>query len=189
MSSSVERNTSKASLEDVANALGVSKSTVSRVLSGKGRISEETKKKVMQCVSEMNYQPNVIARSLAQSRTFNIGVVLPYEKDLGEIPFFQNCLMGICETLSSMDYDVVIAMGSANDASQLERIIRNRKVDGVILTRSVTGDPAAELLKKNDIPFELGEAAARTVLSLINDGDVHKNDLLSYELSIKRSTL
>lgn len=179
-----EKNASKASLDDVAKALGVSKSTVSRVLSGKGRISEETRNKVMQCAAEMNYQPNVIARGLAQSKTFNIGVVLPYEKDLGEIPFFQNCLTGICETVSSMDYDVVVAMAAADDASQLERIIRNRKVDGVILTRSVINDPAVRLLKENSIPFVLiGSTSDDSVVQIDIDHESACSELTAYLLS------
>ncbi|MGN1102014.1 MAG: LacI family DNA-binding transcriptional regulator, partial [Huintestinicola sp.] len=184
MSFSNEKNTPKASLDDVAKALGVSKSTVSRVLSGKGRISEETRKRVMQCAAEMNYQPNVIARSLAQSKTFNIGVVLPYEKDLGEIPFFQNCLTGICETVSAMDYDVVVAMAAADDASQLDRIIRNRKVDGVILTRSVTDDPAIKLLKENDIPFVLiGSASDNSIVQIDIDHESACSELTTYLIS------
>lgn len=184
MSFSNEKNASKASLDDVAKALGVSKSTVSRVLSGKGRISEETRKKVMQCAAEMNYQPNVIARSLAQSKTFNIGVVLPYEKDLGEIPFFQNCLTGICETVSSMDYDVIVAMAAADDASQLDRMIRNRKVDGVILTRSITDDPAVKLLKENNIPFVLiGSTADDSVVQIDIDHESACSELTTYLVS------
>ncbi len=179
-----ETNNTKASLDDVAKALGVSKSTVSRVLSGKGRISEETRKKVLQCAAEMNYQPNVIARGLAQSKTFNIGVVLPYEKDLGEIPFFQNCLTGICETVSSMDYDVIVAMAAADDASQLGRIIRNRKVDGVILTRSVADDPAVRLLKENNVPFVLiGSTSDDSVVQIDIDHESACSELTTYLIS------
>ncbi|MCI6649047.1 MAG: LacI family DNA-binding transcriptional regulator, partial [Lachnospiraceae bacterium] len=65
----------KITIDDIARALGVSKTTVSRALSGKGRISDSTKKRVMEYAREHDYKPNVMARGLAQSRTYNIAVV------------------------------------------------------------------------------------------------------------------
>ena len=63
-------------IADVAEALGVSKTTVSRAISGKGRIGEATRERVRAYIEEHDYQPNVIAKGLAQSKTFNIcGVV------------------------------------------------------------------------------------------------------------------
>ena len=84
-------------ITDVAEALGVSKTTVSRAISGKGRIGEETKQKVLAYIEENNYTPNVIAKSLAQSKTYNIGVVLPGNYALMDLPFFQEALLGIQE--------------------------------------------------------------------------------------------
>ena len=59
-------------ISDVAEALGVSKTTVSRAISGKGRIGAATRKRVLEYIQEHDYKPNVIARGLAQSKTFNI---------------------------------------------------------------------------------------------------------------------
>ena len=56
-------------ISDVAEALGVSKTTVSRAISGKGRIGEATRQKVLAYIEEHDYKPNVIARGLAQSKT------------------------------------------------------------------------------------------------------------------------
>ena len=64
-------------ISDVAEALGVSKTTVSRAISGKGRIGEATRQKVLAYIEEHDYKPNVIARGLAQSKTFNLCVVMP----------------------------------------------------------------------------------------------------------------
>ena len=64
-------------ISDVAEALGVSKTTVSRAISGKGRIGAATRKRVLEYIQEHDYKPNVIARGLAQSKTFNICVVMP----------------------------------------------------------------------------------------------------------------
>jgi len=59
-------------ISDVAEALGVSKTTVSRAISGKGRIGEATRKRVLEYIDKYDYKPNVIAKSLAQSKTFNM---------------------------------------------------------------------------------------------------------------------
>ena len=60
----------KLTIADVAEYLGVSKTTVSRAISGKGRVSEETRKRVLQDIDQMDYKPNVIAKGLAQSKTY-----------------------------------------------------------------------------------------------------------------------
>lgn len=77
---------------DVAEALGVSKTTVSRAISGKGRIGEATRQKVLAYIEEHDYKPNVIARGLAQSKTFNLCVVMPEDYALVDLPFFRKSL-------------------------------------------------------------------------------------------------
>ena len=133
---------------DIAKDLGLSKTTISRAISGKGRIGAETKQRVQKYILEHNYSPNLVAKGLAQSKTFNIGIILPSDANLTEIPFFQSCLMGICEGAASMDYDVLVTTVTDDDISLLKRIIDNQKVDGVVLTRSLVRDLPAEYLKE-----------------------------------------
>ena len=57
----IASNGRKAQLDDIAKALGISKTTVSRAISGKGRVSEATRNRVLDCIKEMNYSPNMIA--------------------------------------------------------------------------------------------------------------------------------
>ena len=140
-------------IADVAEALGVSKTTVSRAISGKGRIGAETREKVLAYIEEHNYTPNVIAKSLAQSKTYNIGVMIPSEYDIIDLPFFQSCLFGIQEIAATMDYDILLTISKPEDTSQLERIVTNRKVDGVILMRTFVDDKQAKMLAKRGIPF------------------------------------
>ena len=140
-------------IKDIANMLGLSVTTVSRAISGKGRIGDETKLRVFRLCDELNYRPNLLAKGLANSRTYNIGVVLPADSNLTEIPFFQSCLLGICETAASMDYDVVVTTITEDNISLLKRLIDNHKVDGVVLTRSVVHDNAAAYLKEMGVPF------------------------------------
>lgn len=140
-------------MDDVAKELGVSKTTVSRAVSGKGRIGEETRKRVLDYIAQHNYQPNAIAKGLANSRTYNIGMVLPADLLSSDLPFFPKALKGISEVASKEEYDVIMILVDENDLSRLARVLENHKVDGLILMRTMQDDKPAEMLKRGDIPF------------------------------------
>lgn len=163
----------KLTIADVAAHLGVSKTTVSRAISGKGRVSEETRRRVQSYISQMNYKPNVIAKGLAQSKTFNVAVMLPKDCDMQELPFFQNCMCGICEAAAKRDYDVLVVYAAAGELGAIERIITNRKVDGVILSRTLVDDDAASYLKKRNIPVVA--VGSSTDMSLIQVDHDHRS--------------
>ena len=157
-------------INDIADTLGVSKTTVSRAISGKGRIGEETRNRVLQYIEEHNYRPNVIAKGLAQSRTYNIGLVIPGDYNIVELPFFQNCMLGISKIASSMDYDVLVSIVTAEDISRLQRVVVNHKVDGFILTRTLVNDAPAEYLKDTGIPcVTSGRTEDSSVVWIDND--------------------
>ena len=82
----------KMTISDVAEALNISKTTVSRAISGKGRIGAETRRRVLEYIEEHNYKPSVIAKGLAQSKSYNIGWVMPSDYSVVDLPFFQKCL-------------------------------------------------------------------------------------------------
>lgn len=155
---------------DIAQELGVSKTTVSRAISGKGRIGEETRKKVMEYIEEHHYSPNVVAKGLAQNKTFNLGMVLPGDYNVVELPFFQKCMLGISRTASAHGYDVLISMVTADNISQLERAVTNRKIDGAILTRTLADDAPMKYLIENDVPFvAMGSTDDDRVVQVDND--------------------
>lgn len=143
----------KMTIADIAKELGISKTTVSRSISGKGRISEETRQKVLKYIEEKEYTPNVVARGLAVSKTFNICVILPNDRNLIDMPFFQGCLNGIVRKAEENFYDILVCMMSGEDISQLKRIVSNQKVDGVIVMRPLEKDAAIDYLKEEGIPF------------------------------------
>jgi DNA-binding LacI/PurR family transcriptional regulator len=144
---------SSLTIADIARELGVSKTTISRVISGKGRISEETRVRVQTWIRKHNYTPNYIARGLANNKTYNAAIVIPKDADKGDVPFFQDCLIGISETIARRGYDAVLAIENGDDISTLERMVRHHKVDGVVLTRLVENDWAAEFLQNESVPF------------------------------------
>ena len=160
----------KITIDDIARALGISKTTVSRAISGKGRVGLETKKKVLEFIEEHDYKPNMMARALASQKTFNIGVVWPDDYNAVDLPFFQRCMIGVSEVTSSYGYDIVVSLITGDDISGLKRLIDNHKVDGIILTRTLVNDKPAKFLKESGIPFvTVGSCDDPDIISVDND--------------------
>ncbi|HVU84153.1 MAG TPA: LacI family DNA-binding transcriptional regulator, partial [Puia sp.] len=92
-------------IKDIAKSLGLSTSTVSRALRDSYEISPETKKKVLEYAEKINYQPNPIALSLKQRRSFSIGVVVCEIAN----SFFSQVINGIESIANQRGYNVIIA--------------------------------------------------------------------------------
>ena len=122
------------SLKDIAQELKLSKTTVSWVLSGQAEqkgISEATAKKVIDYALKLNYQPNLIARSLNTGETNTIGLILPSISD----SFYSEVAREIETTARSKGYSLMIS-SSESDIDREEEIIRLFKakgVDGIII--------------------------------------------------------
>lgn len=160
----------RVTIADIADALQISKTTVSRAISGKGRIGEETRARVLAYIEQCNYRPNPLAKGLAQLRTYNIGWVMPGDSDVTDLPFFQRCMIGISEVAATHDYDILLSMVYDKDMSQLERIVRNRKIDGLILGRTLIQDDRVAFLKKMKVPFVvIGSTPVEQVVQIDND--------------------
>jgi len=165
-----EASTDQLTISEIAKELGISKTTVSRSISGKGRISAQTRRKVLEYVEAHNYTPNPIARGLAQCKTYNIGLVIPGDAALSSMPFFQLLMIGVCETAGNDNYDVLVTMTYDTDISRLERLIKERKVDGIILGRTLENDINIKCLKKGKIPFVVvGSTEEEGVIQIDND--------------------
>ena len=157
-------------LEDIASSLGMSKSTVSRAISGKGRVSEKTRQKVLAYIKENHYKPNALARGLAQRRTYNIGVVCPTDYEIFGLPFFHNCLWGISEEVTKSGYDILILMTEGGGISDLKRVAEHRKMDGVILMRTLIEDPLADYIKHTGMPaVMIGSSPDEELVQVDND--------------------
>lgn len=175
-------------ITDVAEALGVSKTTISRAISGKGRIGEETKQRVLEYIEANNYTPNVIAKSLAQSKTYNICVVMPGDYALIDLRFFQEAIMGIQEAAGKMEYDVLLSVCQQDDITGLERVVNNRKVDGVILLRTFEKDKQIEFLKAKKVPFvATGSTSYSGVVQIDHDHESACRELTSVVLLNKNA--
>ncbi len=140
-------------IDDIAKELKVSKSTVSRALSGKGRIGEETRQKIKNFAQEKGF----IYRQKPKTtlgKTRNIGVVIPTDAYTTNIPFFQECLLGISESASVFQYHVVIATGAFDDISGVHSLVENKKADAIILMRNLQDDKILKYL--TDLHFPTG---------------------------------
>ena len=124
-------------IDDIARNLGVSKTTVSRAISGKGRISEATRTKVLEYIQACNYRPSAAAKGLAESRTYNVALVLTRSFIKLDQPFARLGMSAVCEEAVLHDYNVLICLSTDDHPDFLTRTLDNRKVDGVILARTV----------------------------------------------------
>lgn len=176
----------KMTINDVAEALGVSPSTVSRAISGKGRIGEKTKSRVLQFIEEHDYHPNGIAKSLAQAKTYNIAMIIPEVKELVELPFFYTCMYGVNEVALANEYDMFVVATNGKDTTHLKNLIDNNKVDGMILGSTYRNDVFVEFLKSRGVPFvTIGSVDDDDVVQVDHDSKSACRDLTSILLSRK----
>lgn len=146
----------KVTMKDVAKRAGVSTSTVSRVISGNEKISDETKEIVYKVMDELNYYPNIAARNLANNKTKTLGLVLPsVTKEFIYNPFFIKVIAGISRSAKENGYYIMYsnAEDEADEINLLNHFIRSGAVDGVILTTVRTKDKSIELLRKLKFPY------------------------------------
>lgn len=123
-------------LEELARIAGVSKTTVHRALNGTGRISEETRKRIVALAEETGYRPNRLARGLRQSRTGLIGVVVPGIHG----PFYARVLEGLEKELQDVDHRVLLTLsaGSIKREHELVESLLDTRVDGLIIASEDT---------------------------------------------------
>ena len=123
-----------ATIKDIAKAVGVNPSTVSRVINGTASISEETREKINQAMKELDYHPNSLARSLVNGSTFTIGLVIDAgNRDAFSNAFFIQSVIAIETVAQTKGYSVLITNNSLSDSSNIKTLVQERKVDGIIL--------------------------------------------------------
>lgn len=143
-------------IKDVAQACGVSPSTVSRVIADNPRISNETKKKVRKVMKELGYHPNISARNLVAKSTNALGIIMPSSTSKAlQNPFFPEVLRGIGSAIHHLQYSMSLSTGDTEDEifEEVKRMVYGSYVDGVILLYSRANDPITTFLREQDFPF------------------------------------
>lgn len=163
------KESEKMTIEQVAAALGVSKTTVSRALSGKGRISEATRAKVYAYMGRTRTESAPVQTG-EKMRTNNIAMIVPERFIALDLPFLRKCMGGICTMADQRGYDLLLCYSSNTEYTQLQRQLASRKMDGVILSYAMKDDPCVELLRQYDVPFVLiGRSEDKTIPQVDND--------------------
>lgn len=135
-------------IKDIAKALGLSTSTVSRALRGSYEISAETKKLVLEYAEKLNYRPNPIALSLKEKRSRSIGIVVC------EIAnnFFSQVINGIESVAYKKGYYVIISQSHESYERELAnaQYLASRSVDGLLVSLSTETTDLSHLYKLHD---------------------------------------
>lgn len=124
-----------ATLKNIANQVGVSISTVSRVLNGKSeyyRISEVTRELILKVAKELNYSPNQLARGLRLKRTNTLGYITP---DISN-PFFSNIAKVVEKYARKQGYSIILCDSEENTEIEVDsiKLLTDRKIDGLIIS-------------------------------------------------------
>jgi LacI family transcriptional regulator len=124
----------KSTIHDIAKALNITASTVSRALNDNPRISEETKKSVHKIARKLNYQPNNIAAALRNGKSKILGVIVPRI----DRSFFSSAVRGIEEIANTAGYNVMICQTHENYQKEVATVeaLLNARVEGVIASYS-----------------------------------------------------
>jgi DNA-binding LacI/PurR family transcriptional regulator len=134
---------------EIAKLAGVSRSTVSYVLSGKRQVSPELHERITRVIEESGYRPNATARALAEGSTRTIGLVIPPtgpHLSVDQLHF----VGAVAEAAAERDYDVLL---SPSGPDRFDRMVTERRVDGVILMETVLRDARVTKLVDQGFPF------------------------------------
>jgi len=139
--------------KDIADALNVSRITVSKALRNHPDISSKMKKQVLDAVKEMGYTPNLIATQLTTRKTLTLGIVVP---DL-ENSFFSFAIDSIIDAATARNYHVILTVSRENEQNQRKNIenLIGMRVDGLLVCVSqATSDPEIfEYIQKFNTPL------------------------------------
>lgn len=140
-------------IKDIAKALGVSTSTVSRALRDSHEISQETKQLVLECAERLNYRPNPIAQSLKEKRSRSIGVVVCEISNT----FFSQIINGIESISYDRGYNVIISQSLESYEREVMNLqyLSSRSVDGLLISVSTETNDMSHLksLSEKGLPI------------------------------------
>ena len=145
-------------IKQLAKKLDLSITTVSRGLANYPDVSPLTKKKIKKMAKKYNYVPNPFASNLASRKRNIVGFVLPLyglNYDVLNQTSFLQFIAGMQEKLNenSIQFSMLICNNYEEELLAYEKLIKEQKVDDIIIHNLTTNDPRINLLKKNKINF------------------------------------
>ena len=141
------------SIIDIAKELGISKSTVSRALSGHSSVKEKTRIAVLELAEKLDYQRNTLALSLANRKTLLIGILVPEIMS----SFFPSIIKGAEEIFDAEKYKCIICHSNENYEREVEnvKLLLSQQVDGIIAshTKETRNFDHFKLVQRRGIPL------------------------------------
>jgi DNA-binding LacI/PurR family transcriptional regulator len=166
----------RVTINDIAKAANVSPSTVSRAIANNPRISGPTREKIFRIMKEMNYHPNVIARSLANKSTSIIGLVVTGTTEKAfRHPFFPEILRGAASVAYKNKYKILISSVNSLDEERqiVDDLTQSGIADGIILLSSRVKDPSISSLMRIKFPFVIvGRPENDTEINWVDNDNV-----------------
>lgn len=137
-------------ISDIAKKVGVSKSTVSRVINHHPHVSDEIRRKVMALITELDYTPSQVARDLSRGKTQKIGVVIPHTRH----PYFTHLINGLLDAAKTTDYQLVMMPSDYNEELELSYLkqLKTEAIDALVFTsRAISLDTIESYAKHGRI--------------------------------------
>ncbi|MES2574981.1 MAG: LacI family DNA-binding transcriptional regulator [Bacteroidota bacterium] len=136
----------KTTIYDIAKVLDITAASVSRALNNNPKISESTRKLVLETAAKMNYKQNKLALALRSGKSYNVGVIVPRI----DSNFFASIIRGIEEELYAHKYNVIICQTHEDENREFENIntLLNAQVDGILMSVSNVGSESDWIIEK-----------------------------------------
>ncbi len=140
-------------IKDVARHANVSIATVSRIINNQVGYSEKTKKRVLDAIEELGYQPNAVARGLINKRTHTIGVLFPKLSST----LVTDLLSGIEKATHEAGSSVIVCHTESNGEKTMKylQLLNEKRIDGIIFTSAPLLEEYYEYIKKMNVPVVL----------------------------------
>lgn len=190
-----ERGGQYPTMDEVAEAAGVSRATVSRVINGAPSVDAKIRETVQRAIAETGYVPNVAARMLVTRRTNSIALVISETKResdssfLNRIftdPYFGRVTAGATSALRPHDIHLVVIPTDSSDHHHVVHYLRQRHVDGVLLISSHEQDPLPRQVYDLGIPAVVAARPAAPIAASYVDVDQRLGARLAAEHLLSR---
>jgi DNA-binding LacI/PurR family transcriptional regulator len=160
-----------ATVKDIARQVGLSVTTVSRALNDHDDVAPATKARIRAVAERLDYHPNAAARSLQNNRSNTLGLVIPLSLHRSQDVFWLEFIGGMAGVCSDRGFDLLLSATEAEDteSDSLSRLVRGRRVDGLVVCDIRTNDRRIGQLRRLHVPFvAFGRDAANVDYSYVD---------------------
>lgn len=156
---------------DIARLSGFSRSTISLVLNDSPRISEKTRKKVLDVMEKYDYQPNVLARRFAERKSRMLGVVVPQSSHVFADLYFAEAISGISDVLMTSGYKLMlqVAVSEFKEKKMYLNLFNEKYIDGMLILGGRLSDEMVTELRDLGHPIMLVNSNFDGVSSVVAD--------------------